>query len=95
MNKQQLEDKLSAAFENGFVPTGIVKPVDSGPLRVIQKDGEDERITVMYRQIEHVAAHMTQAADMIAAQDRAHNSQFIYTLEEVEAMLAFYEKGIK
>ena len=56
MNKQQLEDRLSATLENGYVPTNITVPEDAGPLRVIQ-DAGDDRIIVMYRQTENIPQH--------------------------------------
>ena len=71
MNKTELERKLQAAFDTGFDPYG--KPPNSGPITVVPKEGEETRITVAYRTVDD--------------QDRQHNHQFIYSLEEAYQLL--------
>lgn len=82
MDKQQLEIRLGAALEHGFVPAGISMPEGHGKFVVIDKEGEDNRITIAFR----TAAERGQYGSV----EHMHTHQFIYSLEEVAALLEEY-----
>lgn len=71
MSKTELERKLQASFDTGYDPYN--KAPNTGPITVIDKEGEEDRITVTYRAVD--------------SDNRQHNYQFIYTLEEAEQLL--------
>lgn len=83
MDKKILEVKLGDALEHGFVPKDIIVPEGAGKFVVIDKEGEDERITIAFR---------TADFDSAGTIGRIYNHQYIYTLDEVVKLLEEYGK---